>query len=182
VESLAPGNWMGSIRDASTSHRAKRGRDAGMTDTGSRVITRWAVLQEHAVTDDDLDPQDRVSDDAVEQWAIAARSAYLGRCHMLQGIRERLGLDLQGRTESRPSGAPLGRPTAVLVSASATEVRPGSFVILVRIRPIGDDNGIPVNVRWVIRLLGQDTERIHEITDNIRDELIELERSAEHWN
>lgn len=50
-----------------------------MTEAGSGVITRWAVLDEHTVSDDDLDPQGRVSDDAVERWANAARSAYLGR-------------------------------------------------------------------------------------------------------
>lgn len=134
------------------------------------------------MSDDDLDPHGRVSDDAVERWSFAARSAYLGRCRILQRIRERLGLKLQVRTVSKPSGSALGRPKAVLVTASAPEVRPRSFVISVRIRPFGGGNLIPVHARWLIQLLGQDTGLVYEITDDIRDELIELERSAEHWN
>ena len=134
------------------------------------------------MSEDDLDPQGRVSDDAVERWAVAARSAYLGRCRGLQSILEGLELEPQVRALGRPSGAPLGCPTAVVVTASATEVRPRSFVISVRIRPIEGVNGVPVNARWVIQLLRRDTGRVFEITDDIRDELIELERSAEHWN
>lgn len=66
-----------------------------MTEAGSGVIIRWAVLHEHTVSDDDLDPPGRVSDDAVERWANAARSAYLGRCRVaLEPLNLRHGLRL----------------------------------------------------------------------------------------
>ena len=89
-------------------------------------MTKWAVLQEHQVGAGDLDVDQTVSDQAVERWVAGACQAYLDRCVLLRRARDGADLDLQQR-RTLPRGALLGRPAGVLVSASATEVRPGSF-------------------------------------------------------
>lgn len=153
-----------------------------MREVRSDIITRWPVLQEHPVTADDLDVNGDVSDAAVERWTTAARSAYLRRCSVLRKVQERSGLELQSRAINVPSGTALGRPTTVMVTASVTEVRPRSLVISVRIRPIGGDSHDTVDAAWVIRLVDQASGQVHDINDDIRDYLIALERSAEHYN
>jgi acyl-CoA thioesterase FadM len=148
----------------------------------SSIVTRWPVLQEHRVSAEDLDANGGVRDEAVEGWAIAARSAYLARCPVLQEVQERSRLELQHRAVSSPSGAALVRPTIVVVTASAPEVRSRSFVIAVRIRPTGGNSHVTVDAAWVVRLVDPTTGEVQGIGDDIRDELIGLERSAQYFN
>jgi acyl-CoA thioesterase FadM len=152
-----------------------------MSDSGSAILTKWPVLQEHTVASDDLDVRGQVGDAAVERWAVAARSANLERCSLLQTMRERCGLDLRIQTVNRPSGAALGCPTTVIVTTSAPEVRSRSIVVAARIRPIGG-SGVGVNGDWVIQIRDPNTGCVYQVTDDIRDELIHLERSAGYWN
>src|SRR5205807_636299 len=46
-----------------------RVRTVAASSAGS--LSRWPVLQEHPITDEDLDPQRQIKDDAVERWAAA---------------------------------------------------------------------------------------------------------------
>jgi acyl-CoA thioesterase FadM len=148
----------------------------------SGISTRWVVLAVHPVTEQDLDAGGTVSDETVERWIDAARSAYLDRCTVLRQMQERSGLVLRHRPGIRPSGALLGRPTDVAVTASASEVRPASFTISVRMRPGGGDRDLPVNATCVIRLEDEATGEVRELGTEIRDELIALEHSATHFN
>jgi len=147
----------------------------------SGIMTRWPVLQAHAVTEHDLDAEGTISDDTVQRWVAAARLAYLDRCAVLRA-QEQSGLVLRHRPGALSRGALLGRPTDVVVTASATEVRPTSFTISVRLRPGGGDRELPVNATCVIDLEDELTGEARELGTEIRDELIALEHSAMHFN
>jgi acyl-CoA thioesterase FadM len=148
----------------------------------SGIATRWVVWQEYPVTADDLDGDGVVSDETVERWVAAASQAYLGRCAVLHRTRDESGLALRVRTSALPKGALLGRPTGVAVTASASEVRPSSFTISVRVRPGGGDRELPVNATCVVLLEDEVTGEVQELGKAIRDELIALEHSAQQFN
>jgi hypothetical protein len=61
----------------------------------------------------------------------------------------------------------------VLVAATTTEVLPESFVISVRLRPLGGGDGRPVDYRCLVRL-----GVAGELPAELRDELIEIEKGA----
>jgi acyl-CoA thioesterase FadM len=153
-----------------------------MREVRSNILTRWPVLQEHPVTAKDLDVHGSICDAAVARWAVAARSEYLGRCSALRKVQERSGLELQSRAINVPLGTALGRPTTVIVTASVTEVRPRSFVISVRIRPTGGNSRDTIDAASVIRLVDPASGQVHHIGEDVRDDLVALERSAEHYN
>jgi hypothetical protein len=62
-----------------------------------------------------------------------------------------------------------------VVTATAAELRPTSFTISVRLRPIDGDQEVPRNAAWVVSLPA-------ELGTDIRDELIALEHAAQHFN
>jgi hypothetical protein len=132
----------------------------------SRILSKWVVLQEY-----ELDGTTAVDDELVRQWMAAARDAYLDRCEVLR----RSGLELGYRAGAVPSAELLGHPRDVVVTATATEFRPTSFTISVRIRPGGGEHEMPLNTTWVVSATS-------ELGNEIRDELIALEHAAEHYN
>ena len=146
------------------------------------IVTKWQVLQEHAVYAGDQDADGSILDSVVEEWVAAARDAYLARCPRLQEFCAASGLEVAHRAPGLREGARLGSPTGVVVSASATEVRPESFTLAIRIRPVGGDHEAPIDVVSVIRLVRTATGEVHPVIDDIRDELIALEHSAAHFN
>jgi acyl-CoA thioesterase FadM len=148
----------------------------------SAFMSRWPVLQEHPVTAEDLDADGVVRDESVARWVAAARSAYLDRCVALRRRREGSGLELRDRTAALPPGGSLGRPAAVVVTAGVREVWPSSFAIAVRLRPVGGDREVAVNATCIMRLADPTIGEPRELGDEVRDELIALEHSAEHYN
>ena len=139
----------------------------------TEFVSRWAVLQGHAVAGE-------VGDEAVERWVSAACEEYLARCSTLRARAERSGLRLAWRTGEPPPAAQLGRPTAVVVTASATEVRPASFTIAIRLRPGGGEAGRALNAACVVRLEDPASGAAAELGDEVRDELIAIEHAARH--
>ena len=148
----------------------------------SAMVRKWPVLQEHQVTADDLDDGGVVRDDSVARWVDAAHAAYLERCAALQREVERSGVRARARIAHQPPGASLGRATSVVVSAGATEIRPSSFAIAVRLRPLGGDRDVAVNAACLVHLEDPATGQPYEIGDEIRDELIAMEHAATHFN
>jgi hypothetical protein len=147
----------------------------------SAIMTKWAVLQEHRVDAGDLDVDQTVSDRAVERWVAGVCQAYLDRCVVLRRARDDADLDLRQR-RTLPQGALLGRPASVVVSASATEVGPDSFTIAVRLRPVGGDRETVASATCVVRLQDRATASAVPVGEELRDELIAIERSAQHCN
>jgi hypothetical protein len=82
------------------------------------------------------------------------------------------------RPGRQPRSSLLGRPAEVLVTASATEVRPTEFFVSLRVTPFGGDEDLPINVVWRVSIEDGRGEPL-ELGTEVRDELIEIERGAE---
>lgn len=143
------------------------------------ILSKWLVLTEHPVTPADRTDDGVVSDDALQRWVEEARSAYLDHCKVLNG---RTDGALRLRDASPVRAAYLGSAEMVIVSATVTEVRPTSFTLAVRARPVGGDREMPVNVTCTASLEDEETGEIVELGREIRDELIALEHSARNYN
>ena len=148
----------------------------------SGILSRWLVLHEHQVAPADLDAQGALLDAAVEAWIAGALDSYLARCVLIQEIIATTGVEIARLFRAVPAGSVFGAPTRVVVSATATEVHPEAFTIAVRIRPLDGDRDSPTDMSAVIRLQHATTGEVHAIVDDIRDELIALEHSAQHFN
>lgn len=140
------------------------------------------MRHEHRVDPHDLDPDGRVTNEALERWTTSARAAYLAQCQVLAARQEQSGLEPTSRIVPPRSRTRMTGASAVVVSASATEVFPDSFVVAVRMRPIGGEDEDPFNVACIVRLEHPGTGEVGAIDDEIRDELIALEHAARHFN
>lgn len=139
----------------------------------SGILSKWVVLQEHAVAPSDLDDAGTVRADVVSAWLDAARTAYLDRCPRLRDRGKNAEWDIR-----TASAAPLtGSPDDVAVTATAAEVQPAAVTLSLRVRSADR----VVNARSTIRLLNGDGEAV-ELGKGVRDELIALEHAAEHYN
>lgn len=139
----------------------------------SGILSKWVILQEHAVAPSDLDDAGVVRADVVDAWLDAARTAYLDRCPRLaeRGTSAEWAISTSGP-------APLtGAPDGVAVSATASEAKPAAIRLAMRIRSADRT----VDARSTIRLLNADGTAI-ELGTGVRDELIALEHAAEHYN
>lgn len=144
-------------------------------------VSKWVVLHEHTVGQEDVDADGDVRDDVVARWVDEACRAYLEQCHTLAAAANRDALAVRSRVGALPPGAHLGRPEAVAVSASAREVRPTSFTMAVRLRT-GGESDVAVNTSCVVTLEDPDTGTACELGRDVRDELIELEHAAGHFD
>ena len=144
-------------------------------------VSKWVVRREHSVGTADVDADGDVRDGVMARWVDDACVAYLEQCHVLADAARRDGLVVRSRVGALPSGARLGRPSAVAVSASAREVRASSFTIAVRVRT-GGENDVAVNASCVVSLEDPGTGTARELGTHVRDELIALEHAAAHFN
>ncbi|HSO93916.1 MAG TPA: hypothetical protein VLS53_05535 [Candidatus Dormibacteraeota bacterium] len=144
---------------------------------------RWPVRQMHTVTPAQLDATGAISDRTLEEWVSAACTEYLDGCTVLESLRARSGLSLVRQARQLPGGERLGCPTTVVVSASVPEVRPSSFTLAVRLRPVGgDDAGHVIDSSCLVHLENAATGEPADLGEAVRDELIAIERSARHHN
>jgi acyl-CoA thioesterase FadM len=148
----------------------------------SSVVSKWVVLESHAVAPDDLDAEGVLRDDAVARWIDDARRAYLDCCAVLRAAGERAGLAINCEMAELPTGAQFGAPETVNVSAGATEVWPDSFRIAFRIRSFGSMGDMAFNTSCTVSLEDPATGERAEIGDDVRDELIALAHNARHFN
>jgi hypothetical protein len=137
--------------------------------------TRWPVLQRHAVVDADLDGDGAVRQDVVERWVAEVCAEYVGRCAALPP-----GAPVRQRPV--PAGRLPGRPATVVVTARATEVRPSSFTLMVRLRATGggDDDDRVAGTTCVVRLEDPTTGEPVDLGEAVLDELVALDRTARH--
>jgi acyl-CoA thioesterase FadM len=140
--------------------------------------SRWVVLREFAVGADDLDSDGGVRAAAVERWMDETRAAYLERCVVLRELQERSGLELRARVHQAPAPERFGQPSEVIVGAGATEIRPTSFTIALRLRPTGGDGDAAINAAYEVSLEDPETGEPCKLGTDVRDELIALEHAA----
>ncbi|MDQ1511180.1 MAG: hypothetical protein QOG50_3024 [Actinomycetota bacterium] len=127
---------------------------------------------------DDLDSHGVVRAEAVERWIAETRSAYLERCAGLRELQDRSGLELRARIHQAPAPERFGQPTAVIVGAGATEIRPTSFTIAFRLRPTDGDGDDAINATCEVSLEDPATGDACELGNGVRDELIALAHAA----
>src|SRR4029077_20445353 len=98
-------------------------------------------------------------------------------CAALRALQERAGLELLAHIHHAPAPERFGRPTAVVVGAGATEIRPTSFTIAFRLQPTDGDGDDAVNAACEVSLGDPATGDARELGDDVRDELIALEHA-----
>ena len=108
------------------------------------------------------------------------RTAYLEPCVVFRELQERSGLELRARIHHAPAPERFGTPTAVIVGAGATEIRPTSFTMAFRLRPTDGGGDTAINAKCEVTLEDPDTGEACELGNDIRDELIALEHAAPH--
>jgi acyl-CoA thioesterase FadM len=145
----------------------------------SGVMTRWSIGLDQQVDPNDLDPDGYVRAETLGRWLAEAVDAYLAQCQELS--RHAAGYTLVRRPGRQPRPSLLGRPADVLVTASATEIRPTEFFVSVRVRPYGGDIDLPLNVTCRVSIEDHTGEPI-ELGTAVRDELIALEHAAEYMS
>jgi hypothetical protein len=136
--------------------------------------TRWPVVQRHAVADSDLDEHGAVRQEVLERWVAGVCAEYAGRCAALPPAAVRQ------RQAPLPAGRLAGRPEAVVVAARATEVRPSSFTVTIRVRTIGGDDDAVAVTTCLIRLEDPATGQPVDLGQAVLDELVAMDRSARH--
>jgi acyl-CoA thioesterase FadM len=142
--------------------------------------SRWVVLRKFSVAPGDLDSDGVVRAEAIDRWLAETRDAYLEKCVVLRELRERSASELRVQIHDAPAPARFGRPTAVIVGAGATEIRPTSLTIAFRLRPIDGDGDDAIDAACEASLENPETGEACELGNDIRDELIALEHAAAH--
>ncbi len=146
----------------------------------SGPLSRWSVGLDRTVEPDDLDPDGYLTAQSLQTWLEQAVDAYLAQCQELHALAA--GRRLVRRPGRQPRASLLGRPSEVLVTASATEVRPTEFFISIRVRPFGGEVDLPLNVTCRVSIEDADTGEPVELGKAVRDELIALEHAAEYMS
>jgi acyl-CoA thioesterase FadM len=144
-------------------------------------VSRFVVAQRHAVAADDLDRSGTVRGESLERWLAEACDAYVEKCSVLHDLAGREHGAVRVAPAVMPTAEGLRRPATVVVSAGATEFRPRSFTLAVRVRAAGGDDDVLMNLRYDVSVVDQTGEAV-ELDDSVRDELIALEHSASHFN
>jgi hypothetical protein len=144
------------------------------------MMTRWSIGQDHTVTEAERDGDGYVTAQVLERWLAGAVEAYLAQCEHLHRLAE--GHTLVRRPGRQPRTSLLGRPAEVLVTASATEVRPTEFFVSVRVRPFGGDEDLPLNVTCRVSIEDSRNGEPMELGTAVRDELVAIEREAEYMS
>jgi len=70
----------------------------------------------------------------------------------------------------------------VVVTAHVTEILPTSLAMTARIRPIGGSSQRTLDAAWMVSVVERLSGEVLSIGDDIRADLIKLERGAEHYN
>jgi hypothetical protein len=144
------------------------------------MMTRWSIGLDYTPTQADRDADGYVTAEVLGRWLTEAVDAYLAQCEQLHRRAE--GRTLVRRPGRQPRASMLGRPAEVLVTASATEVRPTEFFVSIRVRPFQGDEDLPINVTCRVSIEDSRTGEPLELGTAVRDELIAIERAAEYMS
>jgi acyl-CoA thioesterase FadM len=148
----------------------------------SSFVSKWVVLQRHAVGADDLDAAGAIRNDVVSRWIDDARLAYLECCPVLHETAEQAGCVVRSEVRSVPPGAELGAPASINVSAGATEIWPTEFAVEVRLRTLGSADDVACSASCTVSIVDPRSGDARELGDAVRDELIALAHAAQHFN
>jgi hypothetical protein len=148
----------------------------------SGIVSRWPVLEQHAVDTTQLDVDGAVRADLACEWIAAACDSYLQRCPLLQNDSEPDDLEIQCSPVALPAGALSGRPTSVAISVGVSEFFPTSFTMTIRIRPFGGEDDRVVNLARDVTIANVATGDAQPLRREVRDELIAHAHAARYTN
>ena len=143
----------------------------------SGFMSKWSIGLDRAVGVAERDGDGFIRVDVLGSWLAEAVEAYLAQCAQLHD--RAAGYTLVRRPGRQPRSSLLGRPSEVLVTASATEVRAAEFFVSLRVTPFGGDEDLPINVVWRVSIEDGRGEPV-PLGNEVRDELIAIERDAEY--
>src|ERR1043165_9188252 len=123
----------------------------------SSFVSKWVVMQRHAVSADDLDAGGVLRDEVVAGWIDAACSEYLDCCAALRETAAEAGCVVRIETRFVPLGAQLGAPAEVNVSAGATEIWPTEFAIEIRMRTYGSADDVAYSASCIVSIVDPST-------------------------
>jgi hypothetical protein len=146
------------------------------------MATRWPVRAQFDVAPEHLDETGTLRNDVVTPWIDEVCRAYFERCPRVQTAVACDGVELRCDPVRIPAGALGGHPEAVAISVGASEFRPDSFTLAVRIRPGGGDDDRPVNIARDVSIVDTSTGAPQPLGNDIRDELIALAHAAQYFN
>jgi acyl-CoA thioesterase FadM len=145
------------------------------------LMTRWSIGLDRTVGEADRDADGYVTAEVLGRWLSEAVDAYLAQCEQLhRQVAQAEGYTLVRRPSRQPRASMLGRPSEVLVTASATEIKPTQFFITIRVRPFGGDEDLPLNVTCRVSIEDSVTGEPLELSSAVREELVAIERAAEY--
>ena len=146
-------------------------------------MTRWGVV--FAMEAEPASAGDVRSLITTGDVFACAQRAYLNRCAVLRAFLDAEAAEI--RVVSGPPGSPgdaepsfAGTLDAneTLVGVSVVEVRPSSFDMTVKIRPKGEGEHKPVNLRRTLALERTATGERLPVPREVRDELIAIQLAA----
>lgn len=143
------------------------------------VVTRWGLVF-HWERPSSGDVRGLVTAEGI---FTRARGAYLDRCAVLGAFLGEEAAEVRVVADPPGAAAPpavLGAigADAALVGVSVVEVRPSSFDMAVRIRPAGDGEPAPVDLRRTMVVQRAATGERLEIPREVRDEFIAIQLAA----
>lgn len=144
---------------------------------GTDILGRWGAVLETAVSPADLRPDGRPTDETLQRWFDEARRTYVERCLALSETIRDGRIDLVTSAFRNGPPAPLRPGAAVRIGVSATELRPSSFDMALRIRILGDGS-VVADGRCTIALADASTGALLPVPAQVRRDLIALEQGA----
>jgi len=144
----------------------------------SGFVTRWSIGLDRQVSEAERDPDGYLRADVLGAWLSEAVETYLRQCEQLHRRAE--GYELVRRPSRQPRASLLGRPAEVLVTASATEIRATEFFVSVRVTPFRGDEDLPINITCRVSIEDPRTGEAIELGNEVREELVAIERNAEY--
>jgi acyl-CoA thioesterase FadM len=144
------------------------------------MLTPWAIVEEVAITPDDLGPDGRPNEGALLRWLSSGWSAYLNRCTALHDeVRDgriRLSIGALRLSHCRQ----VGPATGALIATGLTEMRPSSLDMALRIRTLGSGDDPIADGRFSVEFRDGYNVRLG-IPPEIRRALLAVEAAASHY-
>jgi acyl-CoA thioesterase FadM len=138
----------------------------------AEVLTTWGVVLELEGKIAELQP------DSTSRWFAESRDAFFKLCPRLAAFLQAEKTELQLTDEHVEPLDNTSGTGGLKIGASVIEVRPSSFEMAVRIRPLGDHPAPPANGRSTLVFRRRSTGERLPIPGEVRDEFVAIQLAA----
>ena len=146
----------------------------------SRILTRWAVVKEHAVSMGDVGAG-RLREEVLLGWFADARSAYFELSPGLTAETRARRIRILGMRLRMGSSGSIEPGRAVWVAVSVTELRPSSFDMAFRVRELGGDGAILAQGGCSVEIAESDGSTM-KVPEAIRQEILAIEANSASYS